>query len=200
MSIAHLKLGPADHGRRLTLDDFESAEFEPGHKYEIIDGRVWVSYEPDPAENRLEQWLLGKLLAYVGANPNVLNYVTNKARVCVPGREEGTWPEPDIAAYSDYPLDLRLDAVRWEDVSPLLVCEVLIGDPEKDLSRNVELYFEVPSIREYWVLDGRDDPNEPTLIQHRRHGKRWVVRSFPYGSAFTTKLLLGFQLVIDPRR
>jgi hypothetical protein len=38
------------------------------------------------------------------------------------------------------------------------------------------------------------------LIQHRRYGKRWVVRPFPYGSTFTTKFLPGFELVIDPRK
>jgi Uma2 family endonuclease len=35
--------------------------------------------------------------------------------------------------------------VVWED------------DPDKDLVRNVELYLQVPSIREYWVLDPLPD-------------------------------------------
>jgi Uma2 family endonuclease len=86
-------------------------------------------------------------------------------------------------------------------VYPVLVSEVLVeGEAEKDLERNPELYLAVPSVREYWVLDGRADPNEPTLIQHRRYGKRWVVRRFPYGSTFATKLLPGFTLLIDPRK
>ena len=40
----------------------------------------------------------------------------------------------------------------------------------------------------------------PSLGNFRRYGKRWVVRSFPYGSTLTTKLLPGFSLLIDPRK
>ena len=194
MATVQLKLGPTDHGRALTLDDFDDAEFAPGHRYEIIDGRLYVSEEPDPTENALELWLFEKLWDYSRSNASVLNRVTNKGRVFVHARTNATVPEPDIAAFEDYPLDQRLKGIKWSDVSPVLVCEVLMGAAEKDLERNVELYLAVPSIKEYWVLDGRENPEQPTLIQHRRYGKRWVVRPFPYGSTFTTRLLPGFSL------
>jgi Uma2 family endonuclease len=201
MATVQLKLGPADHGRALTLDDFDDAEFTPGHKYEIIDGRLYVSTSPNPAENILEHWLFIKLLTYSADHADVLNYVTLRSRVFVHSRKKDTAPEPDIAAFRDFPLEQRYETLRWQDTSPALVAEVLVeGDPQKDLERNLQLYFRVSSIREYWVLDGRDDPNEPTLIQHRRHGKRWVIRSFPFGSTFATKLLPGFSLLIDPRK
>jgi Uma2 family endonuclease len=201
MATVQLTLGPADHGRPLTLDDFDDAEFEPGHKYEIIDGRLDVSPFPNPPENVLENWLFRKLLLYSEQHPQIINYVTTKPRVFVHSRKKATVPEPDIAAYHEFPLGQPLEGLRWQTLGPILVAEVLVeGDPRKDLQRNVALYFEVPSIREYWVLDGQDNPNEPTLIQHRRHGKRWVVRPFPYGSTFTPKLLPGFSLLIDPRK
>jgi Uma2 family endonuclease len=201
VSIAQLKLGPADHGRRLTLDDFEDADYAPGFKYEIIDGRLYVAPMPNPGENRLESWLARKLIRYSEDHPDVLNYVSVKGRVFVHARKGATVPEPDIACYSDYPLDRPIAEVRWEEVSPILVVEVLLeGDPRKDLQRNTALYLDVPSVREYWVIDARESADEPTLIQHRRYGKRWVVRSFPYGATFTTKLLPGFSLLIDPRK
>ena len=199
MAAVQLKLGPTDHGQPVSHDDFESAEFAPGFKYEIIDGRVYVSQEPDPVENELELWLFEKLWDYSRGEASPLNRVTNKARVHVPDRPAETVPEPDIAAYSDYPLDRRFGGTKWVEVSPVLVCEVLTGDPDKDLTRNVALYLTIPSVREYWVLDGRANPGEPTLIQHRRHGKRWVVSEYPFGSTFTTKLLPGFSLLINPR-
>ncbi|HJZ57590.1 MAG TPA: Uma2 family endonuclease [Gemmataceae bacterium] len=201
MSIAQLKLGPADHGRELSLDDYESADYEPGFKYEIIDGRLYVSPTPNPPENFLEMWLYRALLFYSHEHPDVINYLSTKSRVFIPRRKKATAAEPDIAAYSDYPLGKRLRDIRWQDTSPLLVAEVLVdGSPEKDLDRNLDLYLEQPSVREYWVLDGRDEPDEPTLIQHRRYGKRWVVRNYAYGSTFATKLLPGFSLLIDPRK
>jgi Uma2 family endonuclease len=201
MATIHLKLGPADHGRALSLDEYESADYEPGFKYEIIDGRLYVSPQPNPPENFLEEWVGLALRLYARANPAVINYVTAKGRVFVHARRQATVPEPDLTAYAGYPRGVPLDEIRWDEQSPVLVVEVLVeGGSEKDLVRNAELYFEVPTIREYWVLDGQEDPNEPTLIQHRRYGKRWVIRSYPYGSTFTTKLLPGFSLVIDPRK
>jgi Uma2 family endonuclease len=200
MASILLKLGPEDHGRSLTLDDFDSADFEPGFKYEIIDGRLYVSHEPDPTENALELWLFEKLWDYSRSNPDVLNHVTNKGRVFVHARKGATIPEPDIAAFADYPLDRRLKGIKWSEVTPVLVCEVLVGPPEKDLERNVRLYLAVPSIKEYWILDGREDPEQPALIQHRRHGSRWVVRSFPFRSKLTTRRLPGFSLLIDPMK
>jgi Uma2 family endonuclease len=201
MSSVQLKLGPADHGRQLSLDEFDEAEFEPGAKYEIIDGRLYVSAEPNPAENFLETWLFIKLITYSGLRQDIINYVSVKSRLFVHSRSKSTVPEPDLAAYQNYPREKPLKELHWRDLGPILVAEFLVeGDPHKDLVRNSELYLEVPPIREYWILDGRQNPDEPTLIQHRRHGTRWVVRSFPYGSTFETKLLPGFSLAIDPRK
>src|SRR5687768_15664390 len=85
-------------------------------------------------------------MSYARSHPSVINYVTAKARVFVSGRRRTTCPEPDIAAYRDFPL-ADLPQVRWEDVSPMLVVEVLGGeDDQKDLVRNVALYLQVPTI------------------------------------------------------
>ena len=35
-----LKFGPADHGRRVTDEEAESARYAEGYKYEVIDGRL----------------------------------------------------------------------------------------------------------------------------------------------------------------
>jgi Uma2 family endonuclease len=86
-------------------------------------------------------------------------------------------------------------------VSPILVVEVLSSDdPDKDLVRNVDLYHQVPTIKEYWVIDGRDDPNRPTLLVYRRHGRKWRTYELAFGETYTTKLLPGFTLLLDPRR
>ena len=52
-----------------------------------------------------------------------------------------------------------------------------------------------------WILDGRYSADEPTLIVRRRRGKNWLKpRTIAYGETYTTPLLPGFELVIDPRR
>jgi Uma2 family endonuclease len=193
-------LTPADHGRRMTYDEYMAGDYLPGYHYELIDGRLYVSPLAGLPESRLERWLDWHLTTYSRAHPEVINFVS-KARVFVPGRADVTVPEPDMAAYHDFPLSAPLEDVHWEDVSPVLVAEVLVeGEPDKDLVRNVELYLAVPSIREYWVIDGRDEPSRPSLIVHRRYRARWAVRTHAFGRTYRTRLLPGFELVIDPGR
>jgi Uma2 family endonuclease len=188
-----LKFGPADHGRRVTDEEAEAGDYALGYKYEIIDGRLYVSPLPDVPHDWIEQSVYRILLAYADAHPHVINHVTNQARVFVPGAVRTTVPEPDIVAYRDFPHD-RQPHVHWQEVSPILVAEVLGDDSEdKDLVRNVELYLRVPSIREYWVFDIRGDAARPTLLVHRRRAGEWRTQTVAFGGVYTTRL------VIDPR-
>jgi Uma2 family endonuclease len=197
-----LKIGPDDHGRQLSLDDFLAGDYRDGYRYEIIDGRLYVSPLPNLPENQLQEWINDRLKAYARKHPEVINFVSSGARVFVPGQLEVTAPEPDQAAYHDFPVHLPKRAVNWEDVSPVLVVEILSAeDPDRDLIRNVELYRQAPSIREYWVVDGRADADRPTMQVYRRRGQAWQrVIELDFGATYTTKLLPGFKLIIDPRK
>jgi Uma2 family endonuclease len=198
-----LKIGPADSGRRMTWDEFATAGFEEGFRYELIEGRLTVSPSPNPPQDRLVRWLDVRLQLYTMMNPTVVNYTTQGAGVFIPGASARlTVPQPDLAAYASYPLNLPMAQVSWQDVSPFLVVEILSeDDPDKDLVRNVDLYLRAPSIREYWIVEPRPVPDEPTLLVYRRRGQRWQnVITVPYGETYTTKLLPGFSLVVDPRR
>lgn len=196
-----LKLGPTDHGRELTWEEYYTSDYQEGYKYELIDGRLYVSPLPNLAHDCLEHWLYRLFLRYVDTHSDVANHARNKARVFVPGRDAITAPEPDIAVYRGFPLHLPIGEVNWQDVSPILVIEILLdSDPPKDLVRNRDLYFQVPSIREYWVLDGRTSPAQPSLLVHRRHGRQWRIREFAAGEIYTTRLLPDFELRLTPQR
>jgi Uma2 family endonuclease len=197
-----LALGPADHGRPLTPEEFTAARWQGGYCYELIHGRLYVLPAPGLPHDLLVQWLYRKLDGYSSRRPAVINYVSSRPRVFVHGVPEATRPEPDVAAFHDFPLHLPIGSYDWRDVSPVLVAEVVSeDDPDKDLVRNVGLYVLVPSIREYWVLDPRPDPNRPTLLVYRRRGRRWqAVRTVAPGGVYTTPLLPGFTLTVDPHR
>jgi Uma2 family endonuclease len=193
------QIGPADHGRPMTLEEFHAADGIEGYRYELIDGRLYVAPAPNLPENVVEEWIGTKLVLYSRRHPEVFNYVSAKARVFVPGRKGVTNPEPDRACYHNFPLHLPLRKVSWRKVSPKLVVEVISeDDPDKDLVRNVELYWQVPSIQEYWVLDARDDPDRPSMRVYRR-GDEWEVIDLEYGDTYTTPLMPGFKMKIDPR-
>jgi Uma2 family endonuclease len=184
MAVA-TRLGLADHGLPVSLEDFEAAEFEEGYKYELIDGRLYVSPAANAPEDLNVTWLLEKLFAYKARHPKAVAYLTTGARVFVPGRPEATCPQPDISVYCAFPTNVAAAEVKWQAASPIIVIEVLYdADPHKDLVRNVALYLQVPSVREYWLVDARYDPDEPTLIVHRRRGSRWVRGEHRFGETY----------------
>jgi Uma2 family endonuclease len=198
-TIAPAKLGPADHGRSISFADFLASDVEPGFRYEIIDGRVYVAADPNLPHGRLDMWMYKILDRYSSLRPDVINFVYYRAVVVVPDRPAVTRPQPDVAAYHDFPLDLPIGEGRWDDVSPRLVVETLSRDSlDKDLVRNVELYWQVPSIREYWVVNGLHNPDEPSLRVYRRHGKRWRIIDVAFSETYTTKLLPGLELIVNP--
>lgn len=202
MKTAVKTFGPTDHGRQVGDEEAYAARYKEGYKYEIIEGRLYVSPAPNLPEGVLDSWLRRKLEAYEARHPEVVNYVAGKSRVFLPDRELTTCPEPDVAVYHNFPKEKSIRDLRWEDLSPVLVAEVLVdSEPFKDLVRNVGLYLDVPSIREYWILDGSADPDEPTLLVYRRRGFRWQKRrEYRFCSTYRTPLLPGFALLIDPRR
>jgi Uma2 family endonuclease len=201
MSTTILKLSLAEHGRPMTLEEFEAASAAGGYHYELIDGKLYVSPLPDMPQVILERWIYTCLCRYSELRSDVINLVLPKARVFVPRLPRVTIPEPDVAAYQDVPLDIPLEELRWQDFSPVLVAEVLsASDPDKDLDRNVKLYHQVPSIREYWVIDSlQEGASRPHLLVFRRWGKRWREYHCAAGETYTTRLFPGFALVVDPR-
>jgi Uma2 family endonuclease len=192
------EFGPGDHGRRVSYDEFMSAHFQEGYDYEIIDGEIYVSPKPNPDHEDIESGLLFLLNDYVRQNPSIINKVSCNARVFVPGHKDVTVPEPDFAAYHNFPKKrARGGSLRWEEVSPILIAEVVSPDnPTKDLERNVALYWEVPSIKEYWVFDLRKVGKHPLTIR-RRIARQWKIIPVDYGHTYTTRLLPGFELNLD---
>ena len=197
-----LKLRPQDHGRPLSLEEFLGAAQEEGFQYELIDGRLYVSPVPNLPQGRVERWVYRKLDRYADEHPEAINYVHFKSRLFVPVRDKVTAPELDVAAYRNFPIESPFDEVHWDEVSPVLVAEVMgSDDPDKDLVCNVELYCQVPSIEEYWIFDTRQSAEAPSLLVYRRRDRRRWRKPLMLGpgSTYTTDLLPGFSLVIDPR-
>ena len=58
------KFGPSDHGRALTLEEFFAGDYEEGFRFELIDGELYVSPEPDLADDWVEKWINAKLYLY----------------------------------------------------------------------------------------------------------------------------------------
>ena len=137
-----LHLKPSDAGREVTLEDFEHATGQEGWRYELIDGRIEVSPAPDAPHDCVMEWLDERLRSYRDAHPESINKISTHARVYIAGRRAATCPEPDLAAYRNYPLHTPIRVRNWRDVSPILVVETVSeGNRKKDLIRNVSLIW-----------------------------------------------------------
>ncbi len=196
-----LKLGPGDHGKAVSSEEVRTAQRKLGYRYEVIDGKLYVTPIPNLPHDRILRWILDAVNGYSAKHPDIFNYVTTNGKVIVPDRPGLTEPESDLIAFEDFPLDAPFADVRWEDLTPVLVVEIISEeDPEKDLERNVELYEEISSIREYWIFDPRTDPDHPTLLVYRRRGQRWQKPILvPFGETYTTRWLPDFSLRVAPR-
>src|SRR5690242_12684349 len=109
-----LVLGPADHGRPITREEFDAARDQEGYRSELIGGKVYVSPIPNLPHERILRWVEEALRDYRRAHPDVLNFITGPARIMVPGEEEATNPQPDLAGYRDFPHHLPLSEVNWD--------------------------------------------------------------------------------------
>ena len=193
-----LRIGPGDHGRPMTYDEFMARDYKDGYRYELIGGRLYVSPMPNLPHEWIVQHVVDALKSYLQRNQEMLDWVTTGSRVFVPGPGATTAPEPDVAAYRDFPRHRRSTA-DWRDVSPVLVVEVLGGeDDEKDLVRNPDLYFRVPTIEEYWVYDIREDSVRPKLRVYRRAPEGWEIRDYDPDAVYRTPLLPGFEMPVTP--
>lgn len=192
-------VGPTDHGRSMTMQLWQRCREEPGYVYEIIDGALVVSPSPLPPHDYWVQIILDHLRRYSAAHPAGLNWITERCDVVVPGRSGETRPQPDIAAFRDYPTP---PPARWDDVCPHLVVEVISARrSEKDTKRNRHLYWLAEGIAEYWIVDPREDDQRPTLITcvRRRGSAEWAESVTPFGKTFKSPTLRGLSVILGRR-
>jgi Uma2 family endonuclease len=159
---------------------------------------LYVSPWPTLSHDLLEKWVWRKLEAYAATRPDLINFISTGCRFLVPDRPGDTAPSPDLAVYQNLPLYLPDDQLDWRYFSPFLVAEVMSADSvEKDDVRNVELFWQTPSIQEYWLFDARISWKKPSLKVYRRLVRAWQIIEVEPGGTYTTRLLPGFELVLD---
>lgn len=189
-----MTIGPEDHGRLLTLAEYHGAREEPGYIYEIIDGVLIVSPNPLPEHDKWVRIVTKELEAYAEQHTQHLNYVSGAAEVAIPGRPGPTRPQPDVAAYADFPDATPAD---WSDVCPIIVVEVISGRrAAKDTMRNRYLYWMAGGIAEYWIIDPGKHPEKPTLVALvRKPGQNdWIENEIPFGKSHRSPALPRFTI------
>jgi Uma2 family endonuclease len=189
--LSKTTVGPSDHGRRMTLDEFDTAEGAEGRLYELSRGEVVVTDVPAPRHGAVVFNLRQQLAAYCLANPEVVHAVFSGSECKLLIEPTQSERHPDLAVYKTAaPAE---DASVWSMWVPELVIEVVSpGSEQRDYVEKAEDYLHF-GVREYWVVDAP----RGTVTVHRRSRGRWQKQELRRGARYVTHLLPGFELAVD---
>lgn len=181
------RVGIADHGRAMTLEEFEDAEFEEGYRYELARGVLEVTQVPRDSHWRMVWTLLSALAIYQRDRPGIISHCGGggECQLRLPGLVSGR--NPDIAVVlRGAPRDRR------ERQAPALVMEVVSAGAEardRDLRAKREEYLAF-GLLEYWIID----PELRRVLVLTRDGDSWAERVFAEGQAAEGLVLPGFAV------
>jgi Uma2 family endonuclease len=189
MAIATRRIGPADHGRKMSLKEFIKADFEEGWLYELARGVIDVTEVPGTEHGRCV-WRTARLfIFYDQAHPGIVQYQAGgmECRLRLPGMQSDRHPDQTI--YLDPQPAGKKPWTRWV---PHIVVEIISeGSEHRDYVEKREEYLRV-GVREYWILD----PFKKQLLVLRRDGDVWNETVVKAGRTYRTPLLPG--LVVRP--
>jgi hypothetical protein len=180
------RIGPADNGRCMSIDEFAPAIGEPGSNYELSRGVVVVSDIPNPAHLGLVMAVRRQLAAYDLAYPGRIHAVASGSECKVLLRDLESERHPDLAVYKDPPPSRGEDV--WESWVPELVVEVVSSDSvQRDYEEKREEYLHF-GVREYGIVD----PRKSEVLVLRRVKDRWRERVVRPPQVYRTRLLPDF--------
>jgi Uma2 family endonuclease len=189
MSRTAIIVGPQDHGRRMSLEDFDRAEAVGGHLYELSRGVITVS--DVPGRKHLEQVhaINQQLYLYKAAHPEVIRMIAGGGQCKVLAEAFESERHPDIFIYKTQSPDS--DDI-WSVWVPEIVIEVVSPSSEKrDYEEKPPEYLAF-GVSEYWIFD--EAKQQVTVLQ--RAGGRWRTGVLTAADTIKTRLLPGFELNI----
>jgi len=157
------KIGPADHGRRMSLEEFDEAEGQEGHLYELSRGIVTVTDVPRRRHLLLVSASRGQLQSYKAAHPGVIQIIAsgNECKLLVDDLDSER--HPDVSVYLTPPPEHE-DRNSWRRLVPAIVIEVVSpSSRRRDYNKKPEEYLRF-GVKEYWIVDA----DKRTMIVMRR--------------------------------
>jgi Uma2 family endonuclease len=192
MTTQTIKIGPADHGRRMSLEDFEHAEVQEGRLYELGRGVIVVSDVPNPVHFSQLMAIRRQLTAYELAHSGRIYGIAGAAECKIVLTALESERHPDLAIYNT-PLPSDEEDV-WAIWIPEIVIEIVSpGSEQRDYQEKREEYLQF-GVQEYWIVDAE---RQEVLIL-RRVGGRWREKIIRPPETYRTRLLPGFVFACAP--
>jgi Uma2 family endonuclease len=188
MSRTLTKIGPEDHGRRMSLDEFDHAEGREGYLYELSRGVITGTDVPAPRHLAQVNALKRQVHAYDLAHPGRIHTIASgsECKILLAGLESER--HPDLTIYKTPPPEGDDDV--WSAWIPEIVIEVVSpSSRHRDYEEKPEEYLQF-GVLEYWIIDAK---KREMLVLRRSRG-RWSERAVRPPDTYGTRILPGFVL------
>ncbi len=189
MSTTHIRIGPADHGRRMSLEDFREAEEQPGYRYELARGVLEVTETPSDDHGQVVHNTHEEFSDYRRQRPGLIRRIGHGSDVRLLIPEWNSDRNPDLAVI--FPDAHRNDRGRQ---IPGLVVEVLSPGQrshDRDCVENRQEYL-TRGIREYWIVDRFQRLVTVLICRDNQGGPSWEERTFRDDQILLSEALPGF--------
>jgi Uma2 family endonuclease len=183
MSETSSRLMPADHGRRMSLEDFEFVQVQEGSLYELGRGTIVVTGIPDPWHAKMLDRIARQFELYAHSHRDFLVAFRSKILVQLLQSER----HPDLAIYLTPPPSE--DDTVWRIWIPEIVVEVVSqGSEVRDYKEKREEYLQFGA-KEYWIFNRK----KQELLLLRRSRGDWDEHVIRPSAKCQTPLLPGLE-------
>jgi Uma2 family endonuclease len=181
-----IKICPADHGRRMSLDEFDEAEVQEGYLYELSRGVITVSDVPKQRHSAQVNALRRILNAYDLAHPGQIDTISGGSDCKILLWDLQSERHPDFSIYeTPMPAGQRI----WSTWIPEIVIEVVSPSSKtSDYTQKPEEYMRF-GVQEYWIVDAA----KQEMVVVRRVRGRVTERTIRPPALYLTRLLPGLE-------
>ena len=190
MATIRIRIGPADNGRRMTLEEFWDAETQSGYHYELARGVLEVTQVPGESHYQIIHNLHEMFSEHRRQHPGLILRIGRGSDV------QYVFPELEIDRNPDLAVVFREIPTRDVRGRRLSVLGVEVISPgvrarERDYVDKRADYLAV-GLLEYWIVDP-DEKRVTVLVRRKVDGVAgWEERSFEGDVVIVSDLLPGF--------
>ena len=183
-----IHVGPADAGRRMSLDTFDESIGQEGFFYELNKGTVEVTNIPGRRHMVQTLAMRDQLVVYKSTHPGVITAVAGSFDSKLLIADHDSERHPDIAVHLSPMPDV--DEI-WSVWVPAIVVEVVSdGSARREYEEKPPEYLAF-GVQECWIVDGF----QQQMTAKTRYRGRWRDRVVkPTDDPYTTRHLPGFAL------
>ena len=189
MATVKTRIGPADNGRRMSLEEYLDSDFAPNYRIELARGVIEVSEVPNDPHGQIVDNVHFQFETLRRQHPGVILRIAHASEVQLIIPELDSERNPDLGViFRGTPLNGR------GRIMPRLVVEVVsLGKAarDRDYVTKAEEYL-VFGILEYWIVD-QFLRQVVVLIRIEEAGvPTWSERIFRDSQVIESQLLPGF--------